>query len=209
MTLPKKQRVFWSTLAQAMKAKKLQEAFKRKFEKQLRTRFAEKTAWMNYNPILTLMRDLGGYRIKPHCDALGKTITTQFYLPKDNSQEHLGTIFHSRGDDGPDDRKKRMLFRPASGYAFPVQKNKSWHSVDVTKPSDGVRNSLMMIYHVRNYREFRLNLRARDRSQALLDGLRRATRSWTQSKRLIMPALTTSTNIGRFTRRDRTTARAR
>ena len=33
--LPKKQRVFWSTLAKAMKARDLQEGFKRKFEKQL------------------------------------------------------------------------------------------------------------------------------------------------------------------------------
>jgi len=45
-------------------------------------------------------------------------------------------------------RTKRLAFLPGAGYAFPVIRHKSWHSVPQTADSDGERNSLMLTYHV-------------------------------------------------------------
>jgi len=77
---------------------------------------------------------------------VSKAITVQFYLPRDESQVHLGTILHEGRDGEAARRTTPLAFRPASGYAFPVLYHETWHSVSVT--SDAERNSLMLTYYV-------------------------------------------------------------
>jgi len=99
-------------------------------------------------PVPILLRDQPGYNISIHSDVPSKAITVQFYLPRDGSQRHLGTIFHE-GDKGAKAKKTtQMAFMPASGYAFPVSTTKSWHSAAPTGEGDGERVSMMVTYYV-------------------------------------------------------------
>lgn len=146
--LPAEHRAFWRQLAKALCSTRTQAAFKRKFKTVLEERFGTSIDKLWFYPVPLLVRDLGGYRITIHRDAQSKGITVQFYLPRDDTQAHLGTIFH----DGPDGeaalRTKKLGFRPSTGYSFPVQLTKSWHSVSPTSDADGERNSMMIIYYV-------------------------------------------------------------
>ncbi len=77
-------------------------------------------------------------------------MTVQFYLPADDSQTHLGTVLHEGRDGAGVERGKKLAFRPATGYAFPVVRHESWHSVTRTRDTDGERNSLMLTYYVQD-----------------------------------------------------------
>jgi len=144
--LPAAQRRIWRQVAKALCAPALQSAFKRKFRAALEDRFQQAVERIPLYPVPILVRDLPGYRIGIHADALIKAITVQFYLPGDASQRHLGTVFHtSHKADG--DRPMTMPFLPASGYAFSVRRKASWHSVPTTTPADGERRSIMLTYY--------------------------------------------------------------
>src|SRR5262249_2337513 len=121
---------------------------KRKFRAALERRFGRGIERLSFYPVPMLLRDLSGYRIGIHGDSLGKAITVQFYLPRDDSQAHLGTILHEGRDGEAARRTKTLGFRPASAYAFPVVYHESWHSVATTSAADGERNSLMLTYYV-------------------------------------------------------------
>jgi len=148
MWLPDGQRAFWRELSRALRSRALQDAFKSKFRAALEARFGCSVDRLSFYPVPMLLRDLGGYRIGIHGDSQRKAITVQLYLPRDESQAALGTVFHE-GRNGPAAlRTKRLPFRPATGYAFPVVRHQSWHSVPQTPDSVGERNSLMLTYHV-------------------------------------------------------------
>jgi hypothetical protein len=51
-------------------------------------------------PIPILTRDIPGYLITPHTDTRWKGITVQLYLPKDDANTDIGTIFHEKLPDG-------------------------------------------------------------------------------------------------------------
>jgi hypothetical protein len=146
--LPDEQRQVWTTVAAAVCSPELEAAFKRKFRTALEHRFwrAVERIPLRAKPIL--VRDLPGYRIRIHADVPTKAITVQFYLPSDASQSHLGTIFHTTKRKNGTDRPVAMQFLPASGYAFPVRRKKSWHSVPMTTEADGERRSIMLTYFV-------------------------------------------------------------
>jgi len=148
MWLPREQREYWRGLSRHLRSPALQEAFKSKFRVALEQRFGASIDKLRFYPVPMLLRDLGGYRIGIHGDSLRKAITVQFYLPRDASQAHLGTVFHEGRNGEAAQRTKRLAFVPASGYAFAVVRHKSWHSVPQTADSDGERNSLMLTYHV-------------------------------------------------------------
>lgn len=148
--LPREQRAYWSGLSRQLRSPELQEAFKSKFRAALEQRFGTSIDRLRFYPVPMLLRDLGGYRIGIHGDSLRKAITVQFYLPRDESQAHLGTVFHEGRNGEAAQRTKRLFFVPASGYAFAVVRHKSWHSVPQTADSDGERNSLMLTYHVQH-----------------------------------------------------------
>jgi hypothetical protein len=148
MVLPAGQRAVWRPLARALRSPALQAAFKTKFRAALERRFGRSIDRLSFYAVPMLLRDLGGYRIGIHGDSLSKAITVQFYLPRDDAQAHLGTIFHEGREGEAARRTKQLGFRPAAGYAFPVVYHESWHSVAKTSDADGERNSLMLTYYV-------------------------------------------------------------
>jgi hypothetical protein len=148
--LPAGQRAMWTAVSRTLRSRALQDAFKRKFRHSLETRFGRSIDQLDFYPIPILVRDQPGYRIGIHADVPAKAITVQFYLPSDNSQRHLGTVFH-HGRSGPDaERTVAMDFLPASGYAFAVVEKESWHSVRQTSEADGERASIMLTYYVQD-----------------------------------------------------------
>jgi hypothetical protein len=148
MRLPGAQRAVWLEVSRVLRSPALQDAFKRKFRDALERRFGRSIDQLSFYPVPMLLRDFGGYRIGIHCDSMGKAITAQFYLPRDDAQAHMGTILHEARDGEAALRTKTMQFRPATGYAFPVVFRESWHSVARTSAADGARNSLMLTYYV-------------------------------------------------------------
>jgi len=159
--LPEEQRRVWLPLARALCSPQLEVAFKRKFRAALEERFDKVAEKIGMYPVPILLRDQPGYRIGIHSDVPKKAITVQFYLPNDESQRGIGTIFHE-SDKGPGaERTTQMPFMPASGYAFPVSLTKSWHSATTTETSDGERVSMMVTYYVADTLTRRLYWRAR------------------------------------------------
>lgn len=148
--LPAPQRALWMSISRMLRSQALQDEFKRKFRQSLETRFGRGIGELSFYPIPILVCDLPGYCIGIHADVLSKAITVQFYLPKDATQRHLGTVFH-HGRSGEDaERTVAMDFMPASGYAFAVMERESWHSVRRTTEADGERFSIMLTYYVQD-----------------------------------------------------------
>jgi hypothetical protein len=146
--LPQNQRDAWLPIAKALCSKELELALKRKFRSSLEERFGKPAEKIGMYPIPILLRDQPGYRIGIHSDVKKKAITVQFYLPSDDSQRHIGTIFHESDKGAGAERTTQMPFMPASGYAFPVSLTKSWHSAATTSATDGERVSMMVTYYV-------------------------------------------------------------
>ena len=144
--LPEPQREIWSGVASALSSPGLEAAFKERFSAALEQRFQRPVRDLRLHPAAMLLRDLGGYKISIHCDTFRKAITTQYYLPRDVSQVHLGTTFHEKRGDGTFVEVKTLEFAPNSGYGFAVVRD-SWHSVRQMTGDDGERNSLMLIYY--------------------------------------------------------------
>jgi hypothetical protein len=146
MMLPGRQRRFWSRLLRHLRSPELQDAFKHKFRNALEKRFGPDLKNLRLDLVAMLFRDLAGYKIRIHPDVPTRVITVQFYLPKDVSQRHLGTIFHEGPDGEAAERTQKLAFLPASGYAFVVTDH-SWHSVTPLPPGGEPRDSLLLIYY--------------------------------------------------------------
>jgi hypothetical protein len=159
--LPDDQKRAWLPLAKALCSPALEEAFKRKFRGALEERFGKPAEKIGVYPIPILLRDQPGYRIGIHSDVKKKAITVQFYLPRDESQRDLGTIFHESNTGAGAEKTTRMQFLPASGYAFPVSLTKSWHSAATATDGDGERVSMMVTYYVADSFARRLYWKAR------------------------------------------------
>ena len=159
--LPAEQRRVWLPVARALCSRELEDAFKRKFRAALEERFGKPVAKVGLYPVPILLRDLPGYKISIHSDVGKKAITVQYYLPSDESQRHIGTIFHESDKGAGAKKTTQMPFLPSSGYAFPVALTKSWHSAAETSEKDGERVTMMVTYYVaeglrgRLYRQLR------------------------------------------------------
>ena len=146
--LPAAQKRAWMPVAKALRSRALEMAFKRKFRAALEKRFGKKVEKIGLFPIPILLRDQPGYRIGIHADKDTKAITVQFYLPNDDTQRGIGTIFHEAQEGPGADKTTQMQFLPSSGYAFPVSLTKSWHSAASTTEADGERVSMMVTYYI-------------------------------------------------------------
>ena len=103
-----------------------------------------------------LFRDLEDYKIEPHPDSKFKYVTTQLYLPRDNSQEDLGTSLYTENSalkrvlSGKRfNEVKRFPFRPNSAYGFVVIKTPdrtSWHGRELIPGGKGIRNTIIHTY---------------------------------------------------------------
>jgi hypothetical protein len=145
--LPPEQRDFWQRVLQALRDPALEKAFREKLKAGLNERFRDSLSEIVLRPVPELIRDLTSYRIGAHTDIFKKVITTQFYLPEDDSQKPLGTSFYKRRSDGQFETTHRMPFLPATGYAFAVN-SRSWHGVDTLPVLTKPRNSLMLTYYL-------------------------------------------------------------
>lgn len=159
--LPEQQRRVWVPVAETLCSVELELAFKRKFRSALEERFNKSVEEIGMYPIPILLRDQPGYRIGIHSDVPTKAITVQYYLPSDEAQRHVGTIFHEGKTGEEAERLTQMAFMPAAGYAFPVSLTKSWHSAATVSEADGERVTMMVTYYVADGPFTRLKYRLR------------------------------------------------
>ncbi len=137
----------WDMVGRALCSGEVQAAFMRRLAPGLERRFGKNFASVGMYPIPVLTRDTPGYVITPHTDTRWKGITVQFYLPRDASASHIGTVFHDRLPDGSLPKVSRMKFVPNSGYAFAVGDN-TWHSADTVGAEVDTRDSILLTYFV-------------------------------------------------------------
>jgi hypothetical protein len=143
--LPPAQRAFWAELNDILCGNEIREIFLQAFEPVLIERFNCPLSDVPAIPKLMLMRDMASYKISIHHDIDWKTITTQYYLPPDHEQQHLGTSIYRREPDGKFTETHRMDFTPGNSYGFAVTKH-SWHAVKPVGEIPRARNSMMLIY---------------------------------------------------------------
>jgi hypothetical protein len=145
--LPGEKRVFWDVVGRALCSEPVKQAFIRKLAPGLKKRFGVDYAKVGMYPIPILTRDIPGYLITPHTDTRWKGITVQLYLPKDDANTDIGTIFHEKLPDGSLPKRTQMRFARNSGYAFAVGTD-TWHSADPVHNRVKTRDSILLTYFV-------------------------------------------------------------
>ena len=140
-------RAVWDLVGRALCSAEVQQAMMKALGPGLKRRFGDGFDEVGMYPIPVLTRDIPGYRITPHTDTQWKGMTVQFYLPRDASATHIGTIFHDRAPDGSLPKAVQMPFAPNSGYAFAVGDN-TWHSADPVGNEVESRDSILLTYFV-------------------------------------------------------------
>jgi hypothetical protein len=145
--LPLEKRVFWNGVGRALCSETVKQAFVRRLAPGLSKRFGAGFAKTGMYPIPILTRDIPGYLITPHTDTRWKGITVQLYLPKDDANTDIGTIFHAKLPDGSLPKKAQMRFAPNTGYAFAVGTD-TWHSTDAVHSGVKTRDSILLTYFV-------------------------------------------------------------
>ena len=145
--LPAEKRALWDIVGRALCSEPVKLAFIRRLAPGLSKRFGESFAKVGMYPIPILTRDIPGYLITPHTDTRWKGITVQLYLPKDDANTDIGTIFHEKLPDGSLPKRTQMRFAPNSGYAFAVGTD-TWHSADPVHNRVKTRDSILLTYFV-------------------------------------------------------------
>ena len=157
-TLPEHQRGFWTGLRNWLVGGQFANVVLNKFSDYLDGRFARDPAITFYDEAL-LVRDTTHYTLGPHSDKPEKVITLLFYLPRDDSQKHLGTSMYVPRDpafrcEGTAHHKRQgferlwtMPFLPNSLFAF-FKTDNSFHGVEPVNDPDCRRWLLLYdIYH--------------------------------------------------------------
>jgi hypothetical protein len=145
--LPPEKRALWDVVGRALCSTPVKQAFIRRLAPGLTKRFGTDVAQVGMYPIPILTRDIPGYMIPPHTDTKWKGITVQLYLPADEANTDIGTIFHEKLPDGSMPKKAQMRFAPNSGYAFAVGTD-TWHSADPVHDRVKSRDSILLTYFV-------------------------------------------------------------
>jgi hypothetical protein len=145
--MPPEKRALWDVVGRALCSEPVKRAFFRRLAPGLSKRFGAGFANVGMYPIPILTRDIPGYLITPHTDTRWKGITVQLYLPRDESNLNIGTIFHERLPDGSLPKRAQMRFAPNSGYAFAVSTD-TWHSADPVGAEVKSRDSILLTYFV-------------------------------------------------------------
>lgn len=154
--LPPEKKALWDIVGRALCSEQVKQAFIRRLAPGLSKRFGKDFAKTGMYPIPILTRDIPGYLITPHTDTSWKGITVQLYLPKDDANTDVGTIFHDVLPDGSKPKAAQMRFAPNTGYAFAVGDD-TWHSADPVHNRVKTRDSILLTYFVdqgllRNFR---------------------------------------------------------
>lgn len=156
--LPEDKRALWKGIAAALRSVALRRKLFGMFRAEMAKRFrvdpgSVEDAEAFPNP--ALIRDLGGYEIRPHPDSPSKIVTMQLYLPRDDSQSDLGTALYRLrllklknlvSLRNAFEKVKQFPFKPNSAYAFAVTKT-TWHGRELVALASEARNSIMNIYY--------------------------------------------------------------
>jgi hypothetical protein len=145
--LPAQKNKIWEVVGRALCSKQVRDAFIGRLEPGLQRRFGLNCCKVGMYPIPILTRDVPGYSIGIHPDTHWKGMTIQLYLPRDNSIQHVGTIFHKRTGDKTYAKALQMSFAPNTGYAFAVDKD-TYHSVETVGLEVNTRDSILLTYFV-------------------------------------------------------------
>ena len=145
--LPPEKRALWDVVGRALCSESVKQAFVRRLAPGLSKRFGSGFGKVGMYPIPILTRDIPGYLIPPHTDTHWKGITVQLYLPGDDANTDIGTIFHERLADGSMPKRAQMRFAPNTGYAFAVGDD-TWHSADPVHDRVKTRDSILLTYFV-------------------------------------------------------------
>jgi hypothetical protein len=145
--LPPEKKTLWDVVGRALCSEKVKRAFMRRLAPGLKKRFGDDFFKVGMYPIPILTRDIPGYLITPHTDTHWKGITVQLYLPKDDANTGIGTIFHDVKPDGTKPKHTQMRFARNSGYAFAVGDD-TWHSADAVHDRVKTRDSILLTYFV-------------------------------------------------------------
>jgi len=145
--LPEDKKSVWHAVGEVLRSKAVGDAYIRRLAPGLERRFGQGYRNVRMYPIPILTRDVPGYRIGIHTDTGWKGITTQVYLPRDESIVHVGTVFHERKADTGQLVSQKLPFSPNSGYAFAVGPE-TYHSVDSVGPEVRTRDSILLNYFV-------------------------------------------------------------
>jgi len=142
--LPAPKQPVWRAVGRALCSAEVRDAFRQALSPGLEKRFGPAYRELGLYPIPILTRDVPGYEIGIHPDTRSKAMTIQFYLPRDRSIAHTGTVFHRRTGD-TFERSLQMPFAPNTGYAFAVGPD-TYHSVDKVGPEVDTRDSILHTY---------------------------------------------------------------
>jgi hypothetical protein len=145
--LPPAKRELWDVVGRALCSEPVKRAFMKRLAPALNKRFGPGWNAVGMYPIPILTRDVPGYLIPPHTDTHWKGITVQLYLPEDDDNTDVGTIFHEVLPDGSLRKKTQMRFARNSGYAFAVGSD-TWHSADKVHDRIKTRDSILLTYFV-------------------------------------------------------------
>ena len=145
--MPPEKRALWDVVGRSLCSEPVKQAFVQRLAPGLSKRFGEDFAKTGMYPIPILTRDIPGYLITPHTDTHWKGITVQLYLPRDDANTDIGTIFHDVLPDGSKPKAAQMRFAPNSGYAFAVGDD-TWHSADPVHNGVKTRDSILLTYFV-------------------------------------------------------------
>jgi hypothetical protein len=155
--LPEEKREFWTDLRSWLVGGDFARLMLEKFNPQITQRFAGQR--IRFYDEALLVQDTTNYALGPHSDAPRKVITLLFYLPRDESQRHLGTSIYLPKDrafrcpGGPHygrqnfERLATMPFLPNSLFVF-LKTNNSFHGVEPVQDPDTRRWLLLYdLYH--------------------------------------------------------------
>lgn len=152
-TLPDDKRAFWQGVAKWMvggssgQLSLLGQVMMQKFQPFVQSRFRGNLNGIRFYDEAFLVEDITDFKLGPHTDASKKVITLLFYLPKDESQVHLGTSVYVpkdrnfRCEGGPHypfdwfERMATMPFQPNSLFTF-VKGDASFHGVEPVRDAD-------------------------------------------------------------------------
>ena len=115
--LAEPKRSFWQGVLNEVRSPEIERAYKEKFRAALTKRFGRDPMLVETVQRPVLFRDIAGYKISVHADNLDKVITSQIYLPRDDSQAHLGTSFHRRKADRSFEKVKSLPGKAKKEYA--------------------------------------------------------------------------------------------
>jgi hypothetical protein len=169
--LPAGKKPVWEVVGRALCSPQVREAFRRRLAPGLEKRFGADYRKVGMYPIPILTRDVPGYRVGIHADARRKGMTIQFYLPRDRSIEHIGTVFHRRAGEHGYERALQMRFSPNTGYAFAVGSD-THHSVDTVGPEVKTRDSILLTYFLDDTFARRVSNRAKRLGNFVLNEFR-------------------------------------